>query len=99
MDNLVQWTFEIDREIYDEAVKVCDQLGTTVEIMAESFIRFCVVPENFPLLEAYINSEKAPADVNAKEEINRKVFEKVFAIARQETERRNGDTIPYSRSD
>lgn len=84
MADLTEWTIEIDQDVYDEAVKVCSQLGTTIEIMAESFIRFCVIPENFSLLEAFINMEKAPADASAKEEINRKVFEKVFAIAKME---------------
>lgn len=84
MDNLVQWTIEIDQDVYDKAVKVCKQLGTTIEIMAESFIKFCVIPENLPLLEAFISKEKAPAESGASEEINRKVFEKVFAIARTE---------------
>lgn len=84
MDNLVQWTIEIDQDVYDEAAKVCKQLGTTIEIMAESFIKFCVIPENLPLLEAFVNMEKVSADASAKKEINRKVFEKVFAIARME---------------
>ena len=88
MAELVEWTFEVDQDVYEEAVKVCEQIGTTVEIMAVSFIKFCVVPENFPLLEAYINTEKAPSEVVDKEEICRYVFEKVFAIARQEMERK-----------
>ena len=95
MGNLVPWTIEIDQEVYDKAVIVCKELGTTIEIMTESFIRFCVVPENLPLLEAFINNEKAPADADAKAEINRKVFEKVFAIASAETEKRYGNKIPH----
>lgn len=84
MADLIEWTIEIDQNVYDEAVKVCKQLGTTIEIMAESFIKFCVIPENLPLLEAFIGKENAPADTSAKEGINRKVFEKVFTIARME---------------
>lgn len=86
MANLVEWTFEIDQDVYEEAVKVCEQLGTTIEVMAVSFIKFCVVPENLPLLEAYVNIEKAPDETGASDEIKRMVFEKVYAIARQEME-------------
>ena len=86
MANLTEWTFEIDQDVYEEAVKVCEQLGTTIEVMAVSFIKFCVVPENLPLLEAYVNIEKAPDETGASDEIKRIVFEKVYAIARQEME-------------
>lgn len=87
-ENLVTMTIEIDQDVYEKTTKICKQLGTTIEIMAESFIKFCVVPENLSLLEAFINIEKAPAEAGEKEEINRKVFEKVFAIAVEETIRR-----------
>ena len=87
-DNLVTMTFEIDRDVYDQASELCKQLGTTIEIMVESFIRFCAIPENLPLLEAFLVKEKAPAEAGAKEEVNRMVFEKVFAIASEETIRR-----------
>ena len=84
-ENLVTMTIEIDQDVYEKATKICKQLGTTIEIMAESFIKFCVVSENLSLLEAFINIEKAPAEAGAKEGINRKVFEKAFAIAAKET--------------
>ena len=84
-ENLVTMTLEIDQDVYEKAAEICEQLGTTIEIMAESFIKFCVVPENLSLLEAFINIEKAPAEAGAKEGINRKVFEKAFAIAAKET--------------
>lgn len=87
-ENLVTMTLEIDQDVYEKAAEICEQLGTTIEIMAESFIKFCVVPENLSLLEAFINIEKAPAEAGAKEGINRKVFENVFAIAADETIRR-----------
>ena len=93
-DNLVSMTFEIELDVYDQASEVCKQLGTTIEIMAESFIKFCVVPENLPLLEAFLVKEKAPAEAGAKEEVNRRVFEKVFAIASEETIRRGISDIP-----
>lgn len=96
MEKLVEMTFEIEQDVYDEASRVCKQLGTTIEIMAESFIRFCVIPENLPLLEAYINAEKEPVSADTKAEIDQRVFEKVFAIATKETEIRYGNKIPNS---
>lgn len=80
-DNLVTMTFEIDQEVYDQASKVCEKLGTTIEIMTESFIKFCVIPENLPLLKAFLGKEKAPAEAGAKEKVNRMVLERVYAIA------------------
>lgn len=93
MENLVEMTFEIEQNLYDEASKVCKQLGTTIEIMAESFIRFCVIPENLPLLEAYINAEKESVSAEAKAKVNQRVFERVFAIALEETEKQYGNKI------
>lgn len=80
-DNLVTMTFKIDQEVYDQASEVCRQLGTTIEIMAESFIKFCAIPENLPLLEAFLGKEKAPASAGANEEVNRMVLARVYAIA------------------
>lgn len=80
-DNLVTMTFEIDQEVYDQASEVCEKLGTTIEAMTESFIKFCVNPENLPLLKVFLEKEKAPAEAGAKEEVNRMVLERVYAIA------------------
>lgn len=88
-------TFEIDQDVYDKASELCGLLGTSIEIMTESFIKFCVIPENLPLLEAFIKNGNAPADTGANEEVNQKVFENIFAIAKHETEIRkcmNSDT-------
>ena len=52
-DNLVTTTFEINQEVYDQASEVCKQLGTTVEIMAESFIKFCMIPEDLSITSSY----------------------------------------------
>lgn len=93
--NLITMTFEIDLDVYDKASEICGLLGTSIEIMTESFIKFCVIPENLPLLEAFIKKGNAPADTGANEEVNKKIFKKVFALAMQETEKRkcmNSDT-------
>ena len=78
-------TFKIDQEVYEQASEVCERLGTTIEIMAESFIKFCVIPENLPLLKAFLMEEQAPAEAGAKEEIDRMVLERVYAIAIKQT--------------
>lgn len=80
-DNLVTMTFEIDRDVYDRASEICEQLGTTIEIMTESLLKFCVIPENLPLLKAYLGIENAPAEADANEKVNQMVLEKVYAIA------------------
>ena len=80
-DNLVEMTIEIDQEIYDQAVTLFDKLGTTIEAMAVAFMKFCIIPENLPLLKAYLGIENAPTDVDAKE-LHQRVFDEVYQIAK-----------------
>lgn len=61
-DELVEWVFEIDQNLYDAASKVCNNLGTTIEAVTEAFIRFCVVPENRPIIEAFFLERRLPGD-------------------------------------
>ena len=68
-DNLVTMTFDMDQDVYDQATKVCKQLGTTIEIMAESIIKFCVVPEKLPILEAFINRETEQPQIASDEDV------------------------------
>ena len=68
-DNLVTITFEMDQDVYYQATKVCKQLGTTIEIMAESIIKFCVVPENLPILEEFINRETEQPQIASDEDV------------------------------
>ena len=80
-DNLVTVTFEIEQEVYDQAVVLFQSLGTTIEDMAVAFLKFCVIPENLPLLEAYLGKVNAPAEAGARLELHHRIFEKVFDIA------------------
>ena len=80
-DNLVTVTFEIEQEVYDQAIVLFQSLGTTIEDMAVAFIKFCVIPENYPWLEAYLGKVKAPAEAGARLELHHRIFEKVFDIA------------------
>ena len=50
---LVEWVFEIDQDLYDEAAAVCRSMGTTLEAVTVAFIRFCVEPENRTVVEAF----------------------------------------------
>lgn len=47
-DNLVTVSFEIEEELYNEASKVCAELGTTLEEVTAEFLRFCANPNNLP---------------------------------------------------
>lgn len=84
-DNLVTITFEIDQDVYDEASKFCKSLGTTFEDMVAAFIKFCVIPENLPLLKAYLGIENAPAEAGARMELHHRVFKKIFDIATKDS--------------
>lgn len=50
-DNLVTVSFEIEEELYNEAAKVCAELGFTVEQVCTEFLRFCTNPDNLPKLK------------------------------------------------
>ena len=80
-DNLVEMTIGIDQEVYDQAVTLFDKLRTTIEAMAVAFMKFCIIPENLPLLKAYLGIENAPTDVDAKE-LHQRVFDEVYQIAK-----------------
>ena len=84
-DNLVTMTFEIDQEVYDQVVPLCESFGTTIEDMAAGFIKFCVIPENLPLLKAYLGIENAPAEAGARMELHHRVFKQVLDIATKNT--------------
>lgn len=80
-DNLVEMTIEIDQEVYDQAVALFDKLGTTIEAMTVAFMKFCTIPENQPLLKAYLGKENAPTAVDAKE-LHQRIFDEVYQIAK-----------------
>lgn len=80
-ENLVTMTIELDQEVYDQASELFKSLGTTIEDMTVAFLKFCVIPENLPLLKVYLGKENAPAEAGAKMELHHRVFQKVFDIA------------------
>ena len=59
--DLVTMTIEIDREVYNKAAELFKNLGATIEDMTVGFLKFCVIPENPPVLKAYFGIENAPA--------------------------------------
>ena len=84
-EDLVTMTIELDQEVYDQASELLQSLGTTIEDMTVAFLKFCVIPENLPLLKAYLSIENAPAEAGAKMELHHRVFQKVFNIAAKHT--------------
>ena len=84
-EDLVRMTIELDQEVYDQASELFQSLGTTIEDMTVAFLKFCVIPENLPLLKAYLSIENAPAEAGAKMELHHRVFQKVFNIAAKHT--------------
>lgn len=59
-DNLVEITFTVEQDLYDETSKVCAKLGTTLEEVMVEFLKFCIVPENLPKVKEILGIEKAP---------------------------------------
>ena len=56
---LEKWTIEVDQDVYDEVVKICAEMGTTIEKVTEDFIRFCADPQNLPQLECMVAEYKS----------------------------------------
>jgi len=79
--DLVTMTIEIDIEVYNQAAELFKNLGTTIEDMTVGFLRFCVIPENLPMLKAYLGIENAPAKAGAQPELHHRIFKQVFDIA------------------
>lgn len=78
-------TFELDQEVYDQASELFQSLGTTIEDMTVAFLKVCVIPENLPLLKAYLGIENAPAEAGARSKLHHRVFQQVFDIAAKHT--------------
>ena len=83
---LVTITIEIDIEVCNQAAKLFKNLGTTIEDMTVGFLKFCVIPENLPLLKAYLGIENAPAEAGAQMELHHRIFKQVFDIATKNSE-------------
>lgn len=73
--DLVTMTIEIDIEVYNKAAELFENLGTTIEDMTVGFLRFCVIPENLPLLKAYLGIENAPAEAGAGMKSHHGIFQ------------------------
>lgn len=59
-DNLVEITFTVEQDLYDEASRVCAKLGTTIEEVTVEFLKFCIAPKNLPKVREILGIEKAP---------------------------------------
>lgn len=56
-DNLITVSFEIEEELYNQASKVCAELGTTLEQVCAEFLWFCANPENLPKVKEILGIE------------------------------------------
>lgn len=74
-EDLVTMTIELDQEVYDEVSELFQSLGTTIEDMTVAFLKFCVMPENLPLLKVYFGIENAPAEAGAGMKSHHGVFQ------------------------
>lgn len=60
-ENPKEITITMEQDLYEEASKVCAELGTTIEEVTVEFLKFCIVPENLPRVKEILGIEKAPA--------------------------------------
>ena len=84
-NDLVTMTIDIDKEVYNQVDEQFKNLGTTIEDMTVGFLKFCVIPENLPMLKAYLGIENAPAEAGAQIKLHHRIFKQVFDIATKNT--------------
>ena len=53
--------------------------------MTVGFLKFCVIPENLPLLKAYLGIKNAPVEAGAQMDLHHRIFKQVFDIATKNT--------------
>lgn len=90
MNNLEELTISVDADVYREVSSLCAQVGTTIEILTESFIRYSADPSNRSQLKMFIENSAAPADRR-----NLEVIEAVFKKAIEESMKRGSSTAPH----
>ena len=78
LDTLVRVANELN-------VSTDDLLIDSLEDMTVGFLKFCVIPENPPVLKAYFGIENAPAEAGAQPELHHRIFKQVFDIATKNT--------------
>lgn len=74
---LVEFTFEIDQDLYDGASQVFKAWDTSVEEMATALIYFCAEPDNLPLLESFMNES---LDQETKRSVDKQLFSEVLKV-------------------
>ena len=89
-------SIQVDAELYQEVSAICKKVGTTAELLAESFLRFSAVKENLPLIKAFLTNEIAPAEAGAIDQYAKKVIDEVFQMAIDESIKRGtSDTAQH----
>ena len=53
-NDLVTMTIDIDKEVYNQVDEQFKNLGTTIEDMTVGFLKFCVIPENLPIITSRV---------------------------------------------
>ncbi len=51
----IDFKIEIDNDLYDNLVVICEQNNTTPEILAQRFIEFCANPDNRQAVTDWVN--------------------------------------------
>lgn len=80
-EDLVEWPFEIDADLCKNASEVCRAWGTTIEDMAAAFIRFTIMPENFPLVKSFLHSSQ---NYDERMNVSQQIIRSVLSIALKE---------------
>ena len=96
MKELEELTITVDADVFREVSSLCAQAGTTIEILTESFLRYCAIPENLPRVSAFLKREAAPAEAGAADQVCLDVITAVFQMAVAESIRREiSDTAQH----
>ena len=58
MDEMVTITIELEEDVLCELLKFCAENGTTIDQLCNDFLEFCIKPENFDLVRAWVEVVK-----------------------------------------
>ena len=56
--SIEEFVVEVDDELYNQAAKVCEQYGITVEDAVELFIKECALSKQIPVDKNSLSDEK-----------------------------------------
>ena len=56
MPEHVDVSYELDEHLYAKATALCKEMGISLEFLSEAFLQFCILPENYEVVKAFVEA-------------------------------------------